>query len=125
MSQEDYTLVIEIKSKYMVARPKGMRNFDTVKAMTLEIFDVARSVHRSIVLIDVRELKGRLGVLDSYKLVTEVFQKLHRKGISAAAIVDPQLPSPRSWFLETVSLNRGFNLRIFSDYDEALEWLLS
>ena len=123
MSQDEYTIVIEVKKKYVEARTSGVRTFDSVKAITLEIFDAALTAHRSKILIDVRELKGQLGVLESYRIVTEVFNNLRGKGISTAAIVDQQIPQPRSWFLQTVAQNRGFNLRIFPQQDEARQWL--
>ena len=85
MGKEDYKLLIEDKNKYLLARTSGVRTFNTVKAMTMEIFDAALAAHRSKVLIDVSELEGRLGVLDSYRMVTEVFQALHGKGIRTAA----------------------------------------
>jgi hypothetical protein len=31
----------------------------------------------------------------------------------------------REWFLETVAINRGFNLRIFPEVEEARQWLLA
>jgi hypothetical protein len=47
-----------------------------------------------------------------------------QKGILKAAIVDRPLPLMRDWFLETVSQNRGFNLKIFDNPENALAWLL-
>jgi hypothetical protein len=52
-----------------------------------------------------------------------VFQKLRGKGIQKAAIVDEQASPLHRWFLETVAVNRGFNLRILTDQQKALEWL--
>jgi hypothetical protein len=75
------------------------------------------------VLVDVRGLKGRLSTLDSYRVVTEVFQKLRGQGLLKAAILDRKAPSLRIRFIETVALNRGFNFRVFTSRDEALAWL--
>jgi hypothetical protein len=91
--------------------------------MTTEIFDIALDNRLSKVLVDVRELEGRLGILDSYLLVTEVFDKLRGKGMRKAAIVDEPVSSLREWFLETVARNRGFNFRVFADQEDALKWL--
>jgi hypothetical protein len=104
-------------------RASGVRTRSTVTAMTMEIFDIALDNRLSKVLVDVRELKGRLGILDSYLLVTEVFDKLRGKGMRKAAIVDEQVSSFREWFLETVARNRGFNFRVFTDQEDALKWL--
>ncbi len=123
MHQEHYTLAIEAKGDHLFARASGVRTRATVTAMTREIFDAALANRLSKALIDVRELKGRLGILDSYLVVTEVFQKLRGKGMRKAAIVDEQAPSLHGWFLETVARNRGFNFRVFADQEDALEWL--
>jgi CHAD domain-containing protein len=123
MQREHYTLAIEAKGDYLYVRSHGLRTRATVTAMTMEIFDAALAKALSKVLIDVRELEGRLGILDSYFVVTDVFQKLRGKGIDKAAIVDESVSPLRWWFLETVAVNRGFNLRIFADQQKALEWL--
>ena len=125
MEQEDYKLAIEARGDHLYVRASGVRTRATVTAMTLEIFDTAVTRSLTKVLIDVRELEGRLGMLDSYLMVTEVFQKLRWKGVHKAAIVDEQASSFRGWFLETVARNRGFNIRVFADQEEAREWLES
>ena len=61
---------------------------------------------------------------ESYQIVTQDFKKLRGKGIKKVAIIDQKVPGVRGWFLETVALNRGFNLRVFGGRKEALDWLL-
>jgi len=95
-----------------------------VASLVTEIAQATIEHQKENVLVDVRELKGRLGVFDSYYLVTKDFQRLRGKGILKAAIIDRPLPKTRDWFLETVSQNRGFNLKIFDNPENALAWLL-
>ena len=123
MQHELYKLAIETKGNYVSVRADGARNRATVTAMTMEIFDAALTNHMSKVLVDVRGLKGRLGIMDSYVIVTETFQKLRGKGLQKAAIVDERVPWLRDWFLETVARNRQFNFRVFTSTEKALEWL--
>ena len=123
MDEKDYTLFIEARGSHLFGRASGVRTRETVTAITNEIFDVAKDNNLSKALIDVSELKGKLGIMDSYRVVTEVFQNLRGKGINKAAVYDEQASSRREWFLETVAQNRGFNFRIFSDLDKALKWL--
>jgi hypothetical protein len=125
MEQEEYALAIEAKGNHLFVRASGVRTRDTVTAMTMEILDAALANRLSKVLIDVTGLKGRLGILDSYLVVQDVFSKLRGKGLRKAAIVDEQGPAIREWFLETVARNRGFNVRIFTDQEDALQWLKS
>jgi hypothetical protein len=116
---------MEVKDDHLFARASGVRTRDSVVALTNEIFDATVANGLSKTLIDVKELEGRLGALDNYLIVTEVFQKLRGKGVNKAAIVDEQAPSLQGWFLETVARNRGFNIRIFTDHADALEWIKS
>jgi hypothetical protein len=125
LEPDHYTLSFEVKTDYLVARASGMRTLANVKAMTQEIFEKVIANHLTKALIDVRELKGQLKILESYQLVTQVFDKLHGRGMTRAAILDRKISPTGEWFLETVARNRGYNLRIFSEHDEALQWLAS
>jgi hypothetical protein len=125
VQEEHYTLAIEARDIYLYVRSSGVRTRATVTAMTMEIFDAALGKGLSKVLIDVRELEGRLRVLDRYFIVTDVFQRLRGQGVQKAAIVDEQASPLHRWFLEAVAVNRGFNLRVFADKQDALEWLES
>ncbi len=125
MDQEHYTLATEVKGKVLCVRASGVRTLATAKAMTMEIFDAALANRLSRVLIDVKRLKGRLGILNSYLLVTETFEMLRQKGLRKAAILDKPVFPVREWFIETVANNRGFNFKIFTKQTEALAWLES
>jgi predicted acetyltransferase len=87
-----------------------------------EVFTAASCGQHTSVLVDVRDFKGRLGPFDILHIVRQVFQKYRRRGIQRAVIVDMEIPGMRKWFIETVAQNRGFNLRMFRDIDEALRW---
>ena len=57
------------------------------------------------------------------EFVAEAVKKLGVEAIPVFAYVlhEPVLDPMR--FGETVALNRGMNLKVFDDYDSALEWL--
>ncbi|MGA2502881.1 MAG: hypothetical protein ABSG01_02170 [Anaerolineales bacterium] len=123
-SQPVHTLTLKIEEEYMIAKAAGSRTRIVVATLVKEIAQAARENQRGKVLIDVRELEGWLGVFDSYYIVTKDFQRLRGKGIKKVAIIDRPLPKMREKFFETVSNNRGFNLRIFENPETALDWLL-
>lgn len=125
MFTKDYTLATEAQNSHLFAHVSGIRTGESVAKVTVEVFDATIANGLSRVLVDVRAFEGRLGVLDIYLLVTELFQNLRGKGIKKAAIVDRPHSGMREWFLETVAINRGFNLRIFSEVEEARQWLLA
>jgi hypothetical protein len=119
-----YGLHLENRDEYLYARSMGTRTRATVSAMATEIFEACIQNGHTRVMIDVRQLEGRLGTMDSFSIVTEDFPKMRGKGLYQAAVVDRQLSTARGWFFETVARNRGFNLRIFADPHAAHEWLI-
>jgi hypothetical protein len=122
--EKEYGFKIENKGGYLEATARGKRTREAVSALTIEFGKAGFDFHSSKILVDVRELEGSLKVYDSYQIVTQDFRKLRGKGIQKAAIIDRKVPGVRGWFLETVAVNRGFNLRVFTDRQAALEWLL-
>ena len=125
MITKDYTLSTEAQISHLFAHVSGIRTGESVAKVTVEVFDATIAHGLSKVLVDVRAFDGRLSILDVYLVVTELFEKLRGKGITKAAIVDRPQAGIREWFLETVAVNRGFNLRIFPEVEEAREWLLT
>jgi hypothetical protein len=76
------------------------------------------------VLLDVRALEGRLPTMDTFDLVDRHFPKIRdRRVITHASIIDLKEFERGYKFLEDLAANRGFNLRIFSDPDDAIAWL--
>jgi hypothetical protein len=124
MATKDYALSVEAKSDYLFAYVRGIRTRETVIGITTEVFEATVAHRLSKVLVDVRALEGRLSILDNYIVVTELFEDLRGKGIRKAAIVDRPQSAMREWFLETLAVNRVFNLKIFTDVEEARQWLL-
>ena len=63
-------------------------------------------------------------MLDDYEMPAGGFAALERPGVlRQAAIVDLKDSGRNFRLCETVARNRGFNLRVFGDIDEAAERL--
>ncbi len=122
MQHEFYKLAIETKGNHLSVRADGVRNRATVIAITVEISNAALTNHMSKVLVDVRGLEGRLGIMDGYVIVIEAFEKLRGKGLQKVAVVDKPVSPLRGWFLDTMARNRQFNFRVFTGTEEALKW---
>lgn len=119
-----YELQVEDRNEYLYARPIGIRTRETVSAIATEMLGACIENGNTRVMIDVRQLEGRLRTMDSFSIVTEDFPKMRGKGVYQAAVVDRQVSRARGWFFETVARNRGFNLRLFADQDTAHKWLI-
>ena len=119
-----YDLKMTCKSGFLHAEVTGIRSVDTIVDAARRIIEECSTAMTSKVLVDVRQLQGRLDTLEAYQIPAETFEDLRRPGvIKAAAIVDHPEYLDRGRFFETVAQNRGFNLRIFGDVDEAVQWI--
>ena len=102
----------------------GTRSLATVLAMSKDIMSACAERGIGKVAIDVRQLQGRLPPLDSYEVVNDHFPQMRStRVITQAAIVDRKEFEANYRFFENLAVNRGFNLRIFSDAEQALSWL--
>jgi hypothetical protein len=110
------------------------REDDIIRVVVTGVFslDLARAVvgsairaceeHRLVrALADIRSMQGDMATLDRYEAGTYGAKMIPRT-IAVAMLARPDQISPDSFF-ENVLVNRGVNLRVFSDQEEALEWL--
>ncbi|MDB4444042.1 hypothetical protein N9174_01735 [bacterium] len=119
-----YDLTIEKKGDVLWVTATGTRSLETVLAMSKDILAACVEEKVTKVLTDVRGLEGRLSTLDAYKLADQHFPKIQdRSVVTHNALVDLKEFEHNYRFFEDVAVNRGFTLRIFSDPDEAVEWL--
>ncbi len=123
MDTQGFKLLMEEKASYLYVQASGVRSKETVKSITMEVFQTAQAKNLQKVLIDVRELNGIFGITDIYFLVTEVLKDLRGKGINQVAVIDVRRSARPGWFLEPVAQNRGFNFRVFAEDEAALHWL--
>jgi len=74
-------------------------------------------------LVDLREMTGgRMSDMDRYD--TGVLAARHSVGVPIAMVASETLVDPRR-FGELVARNRGLNVRVFTNMDEATAWLRS
>jgi hypothetical protein len=120
-----YQVEYEVRPGYLYVRVSGERTLAAVVALTAELGLKAVVERHRRLLVDIRDLAGWLKTMESYELVTREFPRLGRKGILKAAIVDRAFPEPNQRsFLETVAVNRGFGVRVMTDLEAAIAWLL-
>jgi hypothetical protein len=119
-----YELTIKKREDVLWVKATGTRSLQTVLAMSEDIFTACIEQNTTKVLVDVRALEGRLETMEAYQIPDKHFPKMRdRSVITRAAIVDLEEFRNIYKFFENVAVNRGFALRVFSDLDEALEWL--
>jgi hypothetical protein len=100
---------------------------EVMTAITKLLF-LAKKHKTNLFLIDCLELiDDKALVFENYKLgvdLTKITQKIPEQ--VKDAIILPRSPQAADniRFFETVAINRGLNIRLFKNREDALEWLL-
>ena len=114
-------LEIQDKQDYIYASFIGLFELEASKRMIDQITQACSMYDRSAVLLDCRSMTGSLPYLDRYQ-VAVYGQRMIGK-VLRLALVRRQEAGPPDLFTEMVARNRGINLKIFADFEEALVWL--
>ena len=119
-----FKLTMEKQQDVLHVKVEGQRTYKLLVKITEQIIEACRQNITCRVLVDVRAMRGKLSIWETFKLVTSCFAKFRGwRVLRKAAIVDREDARPRYKFMETVADNRGYNLRFFEDAAEALSWL--
>jgi len=119
-----YKLTIDQKPTYLHVIVTGRNSRENAVRYLEEVLHecTARSCFR--VLIEERLDGPRLGTLDVFQIVSEASSKA--EGIlKAIAYVDVNAESNMMQFAETVAVNRGVPVVVFSTVADAEKWLLN
>jgi hypothetical protein len=123
MKPARYELTIIQKSGYLHAIVTGENSRENVARYLEDILRecTARNCHR--LLIEERLAGPRLGTASVFEIAAE--GSSHAQGhFKAIAYVDMNAEGDRMEFAETVAVNRGLPLRLFSSVSDAENWLL-
>ena len=110
---------------FVEVTPAGVINVATSRKLLMDIAKVANPPADYELLVDFRHTECNLSITEVYQLAAELFQHgdtFHRK---IALLVLPGLNFDRANFFETCSRNRGYLVNAFTDYEEAMRWILS
>jgi hypothetical protein len=106
---------------YLHVTFSGAFSFAAAKCSIDAIVNACEEERCSSVLFDCRPMTGEMSIVDRYE-IGQHGARIVPPGIKIAMLgrEDQILPDK---FLETVADNRGLILRVFSDENEATEWL--
>ena len=99
----------------------GVFSLGLAKQVVDAAIRVCEESHLVRALVDIRPMQGDLATLDRYEAGT-YGAKVIPRAVAVAMLARQDQISPDSFF-ENVLVNRGVNLRVFSDPEEAIEWL--
>ncbi len=92
------------------------------------LVDIAKAENKPVdyeLLVDFRDTESRLDVKDLYQLASELSEHGDAFRRKVALLVMPGINFNQASFFETCSHNRGFKVDAFTDYENAIRWILS
>lgn len=121
-----YTLKIEEKPGYVHFAVHGETDPQTVGNFLRDISVICRERKYSTILIE-EDLKGQsISPTNVYEIISSEAKKLPPL-LNCIAYVDanPEHQNELMHFAETVAVNRGVNIKVFFDTQDAINWLRS
>ena len=86
-------------------------------ALTSDLLEACREHNVNKALIDVRQLKGRLSVIDSFFIAAKEFANIRKYNVlNKAVIVDAKENEERYRFFENVAINSTNSSRFLSSH---------
>jgi len=119
-----YQLRFDQKPGYLHAVVTGKNSRESVLRYVEEVGRECAARGCVRVLIEERLEGPRLGTTDIFRIATQGSQRA-RGALEALAFVDVNAESRSMDFAETVAVNRGVPVRVFSTVDDAVSWLLA
>ena len=111
------------KPNYLFVKVKGKRSVDSIKEATTQIVEKCNKHKCTKVLVDVRDFTERIYFSEIFDLVSKSLPEIINHKINKVAIVDIDGHDFNKQFFENVAINRGHNVKIFTDMNSALQWL--
>jgi DNA-binding transcriptional LysR family regulator len=109
---------------FIRATPQGQVYLETAERLLQEIAEAGAGLEDFEVLVDTRRVSGALSPTDLWRLADKLVH-YRRTFAHRTAILCPLEKFDNSAFFALCAENRGFNIRAFTGYEEAMEWLLS
>ena len=114
--------VIQAKD-FVRATPQGHADIEKAERLLKDIATAGAGIDDFNVLVDTRRSSGGLTANELWSLAHKLAQYRHAFG-RKTAILCPAERFDHSRFFALCAENRGFDMRAFVSYEEAMEWLI-
>ena len=105
------------------ARPEGEAYLEDAEQLIRDIVAAGAGLHEFEVLIDTRRVSANLSATDLWNLAEKLAR--YRAGFARrTAVLCPLERFDHGRFFALCAENHGFNIRVFTSYEEAMEWLI-
>ncbi|MBZ0179072.1 MAG: hypothetical protein K8F36_07260 [Melioribacteraceae bacterium] len=112
----------QIKDEIIFSTASGnVKEVEEVKAYGKSLIDLCKKNKLNKVISDERNVKYSLSQIELYSLATYYRELLNTVIKSAIVCRDEEFDNTHFW--ETVSVNRGLNVKVFTDIKKARRWV--
>jgi hypothetical protein len=116
------SLTIVDSGEYLLAEFSGEFSIEAAKHCIDSMKNASIEKHQSKVLLDCRKMSGPMPITDRF--VVAAYAATTRTAIAKLAMLNrPDVILPDN-FVENVAVNRGANVKVFTDFEKAVRWLL-
>lgn len=111
-------------SDFMEVTPDGTIDINTSRQLLVDIARATQSPADHELLVDFRDTVSELSTFNVYELAAELVRHGDTFRRKVALLVLPGVNFDQASFFETCSYNRGFSVNAYTDYENAIRWLL-
>ncbi len=115
-------LRIEANEEYIECELRGHYRFYSVRKIFKTILTNAKAHNIKNILLDVRNVKGKISKIDRF-MVAEIVSKLYSRDIKLALVVTPEQNNQEDQLFVTAAKNRGIQTIAVNEYSDAIKWL--
>ena len=108
--------------EFLKVTPEGWLDFGRSKELLIAVAAITAPLVNQEIILDTRTVQSEMFSTDLYKLVTELGN--YRKAFSQKiAVLCPLQRLSQADFFEYCAKDRGFQVKAFTSYEEAVDWL--
>ena len=113
---------VEIHDDHVHCHIKGKISSAEIISITQDIVNKCKQHNRSKVLVDLRKGGSDTSIAETFFMGSEELPSLTKGVLRKAAIIENEI-NDNMIFFETVALNRGHNVKFFTDLEKAKDWI--
>lgn len=114
-----------VKTKdFIKTTASGQLNLDESKKVLAKLAALSSADNLHDLLVDIRDTTSVLSLSDIYELVIEVSKQREAFRKKIAIIIGPKHDIDKARFLEMCASNRGFDVNVFDDFEDSVNWLM-
>jgi hypothetical protein len=110
-------------SDFVRANPEGPASLELAEQLIMDIARAGARMEDFEVLVDTRRVTVALTAAELWRLAEKLSSYRRRLG-NKTAILCPAERFDHTYFYSLCAQGKGFNVRPFTSYEDAMEWLL-